>query len=452
MSRSLRFGLAGSIVLAIPLAPWAAFQLTEGPPVGVRVDGAPLGGDARAAVARGARAWLAAEVRVTADEVEHRKTREELGARIDVAGAQRRVAGLGRSGSPLRDLADLWSAWAGRTDLGWRVDVDAAAARAFVREMAQEVDHPPEPARVDAGGALLALSADGVRVRRSEAVRALARALRDGRRTVVLPVERTSSGVGERALPPIVAPSARPIVIGRYTTRFRTSGAERDRAHNVVTAAGYLDGALIPPGGRLSFNDRVGARDRGHGYRDAHVIVGGEMVDGIGGGVCQVASTLHAASFLAGLDVAEHTPHSRPSEYIPMGLDATVVWPRTDLVLANPFSFPIRVRAVTHDGALTIELYGLERVRRVDWRTRVLASESFGDRYVEDPLVLPGEQRVSQRGIRGFVVERSRTVEDAGGLRVERRRLRYPPTDRIVRVAPGELDPRADLRLPENPF
>ncbi len=441
-------------MLALPLVPWAAFQLTDGPPAGVRVDGAPLSGDAGAAIARRAREWLAAEVQVTADEVTHRRTREELGARIDVAAAQRRVAGLGRTGSPLRDLAQLWSAWAGRTDLGWRVGLDARAARAFVREMAQEADHAPQPPRVDADGALLALSADGVRVRRSEAVRALMRALRAGSRTVILPVERTSSGVGERALPPIVAPSARPVVIGRYTTRFRTSGAERDRAHNVATAAGYLDGAVLAAGGRLSFNERVGARDRAHGYRDAHVIVGGEMVDGIGGGVCQVASTLHAAAFLAGLDVAEHAPHSRPSEYIPMGLDATVVWPRTDLVLVNPFPFPIRVRAVADDGALTVELYGLERARRVDWRTRVLETESFGDRYVEDPLVPPGEQRVSQRGIRGFVVERSRTVEDEAGLRVERRRLRYPPTDRIVRVAPGELDdPRgAGLRLPENPF
>ncbi len=449
MSRPLRLGLAGSLVLALPLVPWAAFLLTSGPPVGTRVEGRPVGeGEV---LGRRAAAWLSTEVVVRAGDVEHRKTREELGARVDVARLTREVAALGRSGNPLRDLPALWSAWSGETDLRWPVRVEESAARAYVRELAQEADHPPRPAQLDLDGRLLALSEDGARVRRAEAVRVLVRALREGRRTIDIPIERTSSGVGERALPPIIAQRAQPIVIGRYTTRFRTRGAERDRAHNVATAASYLDGATLPAGGRLSFNGRVGARDRGHGYRDAHVIVGGEMVDGIGGGVCQVASTLHAAAFLAGLDVEDHTPHSRPSEYIPMGLDATVVWPRIDLVLANPFPFPVTVRATTEEGALTVELFGLERVRRVDWRTRVLSTEPFADRYVEDASIPEGEQRVSQAGIRGFVVERSRTIEDGRGLRVERRRLRYPATDRIVRVAPGNPLLAAGP-IPDNPF
>jgi hypothetical protein len=324
--------------------------------------------------------------------------------------------------------------------------------------MAHEADRPPRGPVIDLRGRVVELSADGVRVRRADAVRVLMRGLREGRRGLALPTDRLSSGVGEHALPPVLVTNAQPVVIGRYSTEYRR--VERARAHNIETAAHFLDGAVIAPYGRFSFNDRVGARDRSHGYREAHVILDGEMVDGIGGGVCQVASTLHAAAFLSGLEIAQHTPHSRPSEYIPMGLDATVVWPTVDLVIVNPFPFPVTVHAFADAGQMTVELFGRRRARRVDWRHDVLSSTSFGDRYVEDPLVRPGEQLVSQQGRRGAMVLRSRTIDDERGLRVEEVHIRYPPTDRIVRVAPGTLDPESGLPattvsvapLPENPF
>lgn len=431
-----------AVLLLSPLAPWAVFALSERTPSGLRIQGRELAPTElpEREIRRRARGWLAAEVRVHVHDLTRTRTRRELGARIDAERVVARASMFGRTGAPHRDLPDLFDAWSHGADLEWPLSIDWAAARAFVRELAQEIDHPPRPPVVDRDGRLLELSADGVRVRRAAAVRAIASALRADRRAFRLPIDRQSSGVGEDALAPVLHPDAAPIVIGRYSTRYRIRGGEAARAHNVQTAARYLDGAVIPPRGRLSFNDRVGARDRAHGYREAHVIVGGEMVDGIGGGVCQVASTLHAAAFLAGLDIVEHTPHSRPSEYIPMGLDATVVWPRIDLVIASPFSFPITVRAITHDGELTVELYGRARVR-VDWSHRVLATTAWTDRYVEDPLVPPGVERVSQRPIRGYLVARQRVIEGERGRRIEDARIHYPPTDRIVRVAPGALDP-----------
>jgi vancomycin resistance protein YoaR len=431
-----------AVLLLSPLAPWAVFALSEKTPSGLRIHGRtlrPTEYPHRAIEKRG-RGWLAAEVHVRAGDVERTRTRRELGAEVDIDRVARRAASYGRTGAPHRDLPDLFEAWSGGADLEWPIRIDYRATRAFVRELAQEIDHPPRPPIVDRQGRLVELSADGMRVRRADAVRAIASALRQNRRAFTIPVERISSGVGERALRPVLHPDAAPVVIGRYSTRYRMRGGEAARAHNVQTAASYLDGATIPARGRISFNDRVGARDRAHGYREAHVIIGGEMVDGIGGGVCQVASTLHAAAFLGGLDIVSHTPHSRPSEYIPMGLDATVVWPRIDLVIANPFSFPITVRAFTHDGELTVELYGRARVE-VDWSHEVVATTPWSDRYVEDPLVRPGVERVSQRPIRGYTVVRERVIAGERGRRVESERIHYPPTDRIIRVAPGTLDP-----------
>jgi vancomycin resistance protein YoaR len=206
---------------------------------------------------------------------------------------------------------------------------------------------------------------------------------------------------------------------------------------NVRVAAEALDGAVLPPGGTLSFNERVGPRTTSRGYRVAHVIYDGEMIDGIGGGVCQVASTLHAAAFLAGLPIEEHVPHSRPSAYIPMGLDATVVYPDVDLVIGNPLPVPITVRAHAEGGQLEVTLWARARPLEAEWRREILARTSYAERVVADATMPPGEAHVTQDGGSGFVVERTRTIHTATGDVSERRTLRYPPTDRVVRIAPG---------------
>src|SRR5262249_61083180 len=88
-------------------------------------------------------------------------------------------------------------------------------------------------------------------------------------------------------------------------------------------------------------NDTVGGRSETEGYQVAQGISGGEMVDGLAGGTCQISTTLFGAAFFAGLDIVKTTNHSRPSVYTPLGFDATVVWPKTDLKLKNPYEFPV---------------------------------------------------------------------------------------------------------------
>jgi vancomycin resistance protein YoaR len=240
----------------------------------------------------------------------------------------------------------------------------------------------------------------------------------------------------EAAIAAIAAPAEATFeaTLASYSTRYHRSGQHRSRAHNVEHAAEKLDGAIIEPGGRLSFNTQVGPRDRANGFRRAMVIDGGELVPGMGGGVCQVASTLHAAALEGGLELQDYRPHSRPSHYIPMGMDATVSWPQIDLVVANPFEFPVRVQARAEEGEMHVALVGQARPRDVEIARRVLGRTGYAERVVEDPTLPPGARVVSQRGIRGARVERTRTITENGETRVELAIVRYPSTDEIVRV------------------
>lgn len=420
------------IVVGTPAGVWAWLHLDTRTLAGIRVASRrlPRTHDPRAALAPRVEEWLDTEIGLRAGPVLQVMTRRQIGGRIDLSETASRLRRLGRSGHPLRDLADLRSASSGAVELPWPVAVDRRVLSARLAGLRAEVDRDATPLVLDDRGRLAEPARPGVRLRVVEAGEAIVAALRGEEVVIELPVETVEA-------PALVesAAAARPFttVVSSYVTRFGRGG---NRAHNVRLAAERLDGAVLEAGGSLSFNDRVGPRRTSAGFRVAPEIQNGEMVPGVGGGTCQVASTLHAAAFLGGLDVPVHTPHSRPSDYIPLGLDATVVWPSVDLVITNPLPFPVAVRARTVGRDLVVDLVGRRRGPHVDWSRQTLARLTPGERTIEDPEVPEGTERVSQEALSGFVVRRTRTI----GARFEERVLRYPATDRIVRIPAKDGD------------
>lgn len=147
--------------------------------------------------------------------------------------------------------------------------------------------------------------------------------------------------------------------IGSCTTRF--SSRNRDRAHNLRLVARKLNGAFIPPGAVFSFNERVGPRDDDAGYRKARIYANGRITEGIGGGTCQVSSTLYNAALLAGLTPVARSHHSMTVGYLPPGRDATVNYGTIDLKLRNDTGAPVYIRAGTTRSRLTVSIYGARR-------------------------------------------------------------------------------------------
>ncbi|MBX7195587.1 MAG: VanW family protein [Sandaracinaceae bacterium] len=377
--------------------------------------------------------WLDEEIWLEAGHTTDRLRRVELGYAIDVDACTRELLAIGRSGDPLDDLLTRLRARQGAVRVSLAHTLDPESVRVAITSLAGRFDRAAAGARIDDAGHLAAPAEPGRSIDVEASLALVLAGLERGELRFELLVRAEAPPLD----PTQIARASEPVVVGRFLTRYRMRGDEGPRAVNVRVAAEALDGAVIPPGGRFSFNERVGPRTIERGYRVAHVIYDGEMIDGIGGGVCQVASTLHAAAFLGGLEIDEHSPHSRPSTYIPMGLDATVVYPDVDLVLGNPLPAPITIRAHAAGGQLEITLSARARPIEVDWRREVLARTSYEERVIEDASVAPGEARVTQEGGPGFVIERVRTIERGTGVLSERRTLRYPPTDRIVRVAPG---------------
>ncbi len=164
-----------------------------------------------------------------------------------------------------------------------------------------------------------------------------------------------------------------PLVLSSHETMFDPIDG---RTINISVAAAALNGAVVLPGDVFSFNDRVGIRSASMGYKEAPVIYEGRKVKDLGGGVCQVSSTLHAAALFGQMETVERRPHSLVPKYVSPGYDATVAFPascetggpcgKIDLKIRNPYPVPIEIHAETGqapDGKmkLSVSLLGHQR-------------------------------------------------------------------------------------------
>lgn len=138
-----------------------------------------------------------------------------------------------------------------------------------------------------------------------------------------------------------------------YTTSYNTT---EERAVNVELAAARINGMVIEPGQSFSFSNSVGTRTIQNGYVEAPSYASGRVVTSVGGGICQVSSTLYVSMLLSGIPATQHYFHSLSVDYVPVGLDAAIVEGYKDLRFVNPYDYPIMIEAVTANGKLTVNL------------------------------------------------------------------------------------------------
>jgi vancomycin resistance protein YoaR len=228
-------------------------------------------------------------------------------------------------------------------------------------------------------------------------------------------------------------------VLGFFETSYDRSDKVAARSYNLRLAASKLDGTVLLPGEVFDFNEVVGPRDEANGYKVAPVIAEGELVDGIGGGTCQISGTLHGAAFFAGLEIVERYPHTRPSSYIKMGLDATVVYPTINFRLKNPFSFPIVLHQTVKNGIVRAEILGPKRTHTVTLIRRIDSAIPYEEVERPDKTLPIGVRRLGQRGVPGFKLKRYRIVREGPHAVRQRWDDTYPPTSQIVRVGTADI-------------
>ncbi|MBD0348311.1 MAG: VanW family protein [Thermoleophilia bacterium] len=274
--------------------------------------------------------------------------------------------------------------------------IGGPAADAYFGRLGRRTDRPARDAefavRPD-GTVRVVPHATGRRLDVEATARAiLAAALSRNARAAVVTV---SAVAPERTTAQANAMGVRRLVAGYETTY----GGDANRLHNVRLVAELIDGALIPPGKVFSFNTTTGERTAEKGFLEAPVIINGELQTGLGGGVCQVSTTVFNAAYEAGLPIVERTNHSLYISHYPQGRDATVNYPDLDLRFTNDTGRWLLLRTFVGSSSLVVNLYGAPTGRRVETETAPLVvTGEPSTRRVRDPSLYRGQLVVDDHG------------------------------------------------------
>jgi vancomycin resistance protein YoaR len=401
------FGPLG-LALAAVIAVYVVSLRSQRTVTGLRAGGQPVGNvpfsELDHAIDQMVDGFLDTKIVLAFGKDERVVKRRDLGFVVDKAGTREMVQAAGKSGNPLSDLALRSRARRGRVDLDVPVDVDRTKALEFLTELKDDVDRAPDDARLDLEHHTIAPAKPGYLLRVYDSMVAVEYAARSGAARVELAAGLQEAKVKEQDLQGIDIST----VLGFWETRYSSTGVDSDRTYNLKVGADHLNGHILKPHEVFSFNGVVGDRTEKEGYRVAPVIQGGELIDGLAGGMCQIASTLHAAAFFAGLDIVSSTPHSRPSAYITMGLDSTVVYPTVDLKLRNPYDFPVVMHYAVNQGSVKVELLGKERPYKVVFEREIKTETPFGTETRDAEDAPAGQTFKLQEGYPGYTLIRRR--------------------------------------------
>lgn len=399
----------------------------------------------------GRRGWLRDDRHLVlrAGDVTRVITFAEAGIDVDIETTVARAAEVGHRGRLIDRAKETLDVRRERVDvpIAWRISEPVLGS--VLESLAKEIERGPKDARLVIAEKRKIPDEAGRRLDLEAAKAAVAAVDLDASRDVVvdLPVDAVRARVTLDDLARVEVDK----VLSTFETTYATFGTGVGRSANIVRAASLIDGTILPAGEVMSFNDLVGPRTLERGFAFAPEIQGDELTTGVGGGTCQVSTTLYAAAVFGALEIPDRKNHSRVSSYAKLGLDATVSYPTVDLKIRNPFPYAIMLHAFTpKPGVIKVEILGGEPAAEVTYAYGVGGVEDFVRRITVKSHLKPGTQIRRQKGVRGYDVTSVVTIKWRDG-RVEERKYYsgYRPSPEVFWVAPG-YDEAALPPLPDH--
>ncbi len=232
------------------------------------------------------------------------------------------------------------------------------------------------------------------------------------------------------------------------------NSSQVDRSANVIKAVQYINGVIIAPGKTFSYNEAVGPRTQARGFRNAQIYVNNAVEMGMGGGICQVSSTLYNAVLKADLTVVQRKAHSLPVTYVPLGQDATVSYGSVDFRFKNSTNYPIKVSASASGGRINVALIGTQEGAKKEVVLTNVTKETlnYKTEEVKDNTLPEGTRKVIQRGKKGYVINTYKKVYQNGAV-ISNKMIhtsRYNATTEKVAIGTGKKE-TAPAATPASP-
>ena len=241
-----------------------------------------------------------------------------------------------------------------------------------------------------------------------------------------------------------------PHTLGTYSTKYDNSNS--NRTNNINLATRKINGTIVLPGETFSYNKTVGKRTIEAGFREAGAYAGGKVIQEVGGGICQVSSTLYNAAVYANLEIVERYNHYFESSYVPASRDATVSWGSVDFKFKNTRKYPIRITASSGNGTETVTISGIKEddEYEVIIQSKVISTINRETKYEDDDTIEEGKEVIEQNGHDGCISEAYKILRKNGQTVSSKllSRDKYNPLEKIIKrgtmhveVVPPEPEP-----------
>ncbi|MGI6696777.1 MAG: VanW family protein [Christensenellales bacterium] len=418
---------------------------------GIYVDGKAIGGmsfaQAESALSQqAAENQQALSITLKVDDTAYQITQQQLPFERNICQVLEEAWSIGRQGFP-------WMLGEGSTPFEWRyshitqtrrdkayfttrVTYDSQHLRSLCESIADQVNRAPVNAVIasfDFSTKAFSVTRDvpGRQIALNELIEPLSQALDRG------DFQTTISLTSTPVLPRVTSSDLQNsfAMLASFSTK---TTSDDDRNYNIALAADALNGKTLMPGETLSFNEATGQRTIEKGYRGAPAIAGGVLIDDVGGGVCQVSSTLFNAVALAGMTIVERSPHAWPSSYVDKGMDATVNWPNLDFKFRNDKDTPVFLIAYYNKRKVTVELFGMRTGPGESIMLEAEVTSSTPPPYEpimqQNPSLAPGTRQELKKPRTGYTVDTYR-VFLRDGVAYRREKLftsRYPMVQQVI--------------------
>ncbi|MEA4960189.1 VanW family protein [Lutispora sp.] len=318
---------------------------------------------------------------------------------------------IAREGNIFRRYVDSIYVRLNKKEIGIGFSYNRDSIAKLIKDISKEIDKEAKDAaiRLISGKFQITEEKPGAKLNQEKAVKMIeAGVVERSIAAIELPVEVIDADIKSSELANITDK------LGEYATSF--NAGNQSRSSNIKIATKSVTDVLVHPGGTFSLNKTIGPRLAKYGYRTAKVIINNEYVDGIGGGICQVSSTLYNAALLSNLKIVERKNHSLPSDYVSMGRDATISGDYIDLKFMNNSKYPIYIYGEVKGNQVKFSIYGKNenQGKQIKIKTEVLKKIEPKIKIIEDNSLPVGKKVVEKKAKPGYVVRSYRVLVENG--------------------------------------
>lgn len=362
---------------------------------------------------------------------------KDIDASYNIDSTVEKAYGLNRSNNFFNDFnKTIQSHFGKKSNLVVELNYNQDELKKQLETLAEEIDVDVKDASININGSSISVEEDndGLKLNVEESVKNIVKELENSNYKIQLSVEVVEPSIKSEELNEVDT------LLGTYSTKFDSSVS--GRTTNIKLATNRTSNVLLMPGDTFSYNEHTLRRTAANGYKDAPVIVQGVIQEGIGGGVCQVSSTLYNTVLYAGLEIVNVKNHSIPSSYVEKGRDAVVSDGSLDFIFKNNLKYPVYVKNYVSGNTITCQIYGSSKDKQsIQISTSVDGVSVAPVKKVDDPTLLKGEEKQLEKGRDGYTVSTYRIYKDSDGNVIKKEKVAtsyYPKKQGVIAVGTKE--------------